>query len=116
MSAIQISRAAQNSPRLNCHRERAAQPGVERSKSAKPTLQPSACVSQPTTHPGGSRFVANKDSNAIRPNGHRTVEALFSSFNRSPIWLIADGDFGAFCCPVGRSEEHTSELQSRLHL
>jgi hypothetical protein len=35
------------------HRERAAQPGVERSKTAKPTLQPSACVpsaSDPTPH------------------------------------------------------------------
>src|SRR5205823_3622977 len=28
------------------------QPGVERPKSAKPTLRPSACVLQPDPHPG----------------------------------------------------------------
>jgi hypothetical protein len=35
----------------SCHRERAAEPGAERSKLAKPTLWPSACVPQPVTHP-----------------------------------------------------------------
>jgi hypothetical protein len=35
---------------------------------------PSACVFQPETPPGYSRFVANK----IRPDGHRAVEALLS--------------------------------------
>jgi hypothetical protein len=64
MSAMQISGAAQNrGPRRarswlggveirrasTCHRERAAKPGVERSKSAKPNLWPSACVLQPDT-------------------------------------------------------------------
>jgi hypothetical protein len=39
----------------------------------------------PSAHdpPGGSRFVANKDSTAIRPNGDRTVESLFSVFQPS---------------------------------
>jgi len=36
LGGVEIRRAS------SCHRERAAQPGVERSKSAKPTSQPSA--------------------------------------------------------------------------
>jgi hypothetical protein len=39
---------------------------------------PSACVFQPETPPGYSRFVANKRQSAIRPDGHRAVEALLS--------------------------------------
>ena len=37
--------------------------------------------------PGGRRFVANKSISAIRPSGHRTVEALFSLLS-SPFSVV----------------------------
>jgi hypothetical protein len=43
--------AAGRRPSPERSRRGAAQPGVERSKSAKPTLRPSACVPQPDPHP-----------------------------------------------------------------
>jgi hypothetical protein len=42
--------------------------------------QPSACVPSARDPPPPYRFVENKSQSAIRPNGHRTVEALFLSF------------------------------------
>jgi hypothetical protein len=38
----------------------------------------SADIFQPETPPGYRRFVANKQQNAIRPDGHRAVKALLS--------------------------------------
>jgi len=61
------------------------QPGAERSRSAEPTLQPSADVPSARPHPGGKRFVANKDLSVIRPSGDRTVEVPFPHFFRAPI-------------------------------
>ena len=75
LDGVEIRRAS------NCLRERrnrgprqvrfslagVRQPGAERSRSAEPTLQPSADVPSARPHPGGKRFVANKDLSVIRP-------------------------------------------------
>lgn len=65
----------------------------------------SLCLLSPLhSPPGGKRFVANKRSSAIRPNGHRTVESLsprFSAVQSGPISIL----FFRSNCPVGRGSQ-----------
>ena len=76
-------------------------PGAERSKLAKPTLQPSACVLQPETHPGVSVLLQTKDQSPIRPNGDRTVEVAFPVFGRSNLGTCQPV-FASPCRPFSR--------------
>jgi hypothetical protein len=41
------------------------------------SLWPSACISQPQTHPGVERFVANKHQTVIQQPYDSLIEALF---------------------------------------
>ena len=75
------SRAAQNRRASTCHRERAAQPGVERSKSAKPTLQPSAYVPSASPPPPIDVLLKTKAKPQFDRAVDRAVEALFRVFS-----------------------------------
>jgi len=74
------------------------QPGVERSKSAKPTLQPSACVLQPTTPPPIRlcwKQRPNRNSTERWPSGRKPFFMFFGDsilLNFSLIYRLCQSD------------------------
>lgn len=82
----------------SCHRERAAKPGVERSKPAKPTLCPSACVPSARDPPPIDAMLKAKGKPKFDSTVDRTVEASFWPF--SPVKSVSLNRSFSRCNPL----------------